>query len=501
MSFNQPVNPTIRRRSIAGMEGMYTKMWDPPTASPKTPDYIDVNLELARPGGPQPGLQPNPVPDFMLQRGFLAGLSESHVVQRDLMHGDTMVAWDGKVLNFYMFRDADLGQGGFWPGPTIRLPQGVIFHCQTHGHGPPPHTIHWHGHEPTPMNDGVGHCSMELGDYRYQWQPNFVGTYFYHCHRNTVQHFEFGLYGMTLVETRDAFNPGYPLNNTLGPGTKDPGAYPRRTAANLGHPGLAAFFSSKGINPAADLGWVGGNIWDPDPLGVYPANPHAMTVQYDVEALWVTDDRDSVWSDRAKDARTFYPKANKRPGVDDTFFHGFFHDFNADYWFVTGVDSDPNLWTPNPGPIRRGPGTYGAIPPDLVVPPELNSGVTGMQVSINARRGETILVRHLNGAYNDIVTTFPVDIIIIAWDGRALGVPPFGWNKPYVVPAGTRIHQSVARRYEALIHIPAAAPAVDDFATVEFYDTRTESAEFRQLVMGGAPVPPLHTTRIPIAIT
>lgn len=491
MSFTNPINPTIRRRSIAGMEGMYAKMWDPPTASPKTPEFIDVNQELAQ-GNPQ-GLFPNPVPEFMLANGFLGGLSVPHTVQRDLMHGMTIPAWDGKVINYFLFRDADLGLGAFFPGPTIRVPQGCIFQCQTHGHGPPPHTIHWHGHEPTPMNDGVGHCSMELGDYRYQWQPNFVGTYFHHCHRNTVQHFEFGLYGMSLVETRDAYNPNYPINNAdpNAPQSKDPGAYPRRTAANL---------SLLGFNQAQldALGWVGGSIFDPDPLGVYPANPHAMTVEYDVEALWVTDDRDSIWSDRAKDARAFYPKANKRPGVDDTFFHGFFHDFNADYWFVTGVASDPRL-VAGQGTPRRGPGFIGAIPPGVVVPPELNSGVTGMQVSINAKVDDTILVRHLNGAYNNIVTRFPVPIYIIAWDGRALGVPPFGLNKPYLVPAGTPIVQSVARRYDALILATAPTPP-NTFATVEFYDTRTESAEFKQLVMNGATVPPLHTTRIPIVI-
>ena len=84
--------------------------------------------------------------------------------------------------------------GGTYPGPTLRMPRSVLFHAETSGKGPPPHTIHWHGIEPTPLNDGVGHCSMELGHYTYQWQPNFMGFYFAHCHRNTMQHFEYGLY-------------------------------------------------------------------------------------------------------------------------------------------------------------------------------------------------------------------------------------------------------------------------------------------------------------------
>ena len=56
------------------------------------------------------------------------------------------------------------------------------------------------------MNDGVGHASMEIGEYTYQWQPNHIGSYFYHCHRNTIQHFEFGLYGFLIIEPPDAFD-------------------------------------------------------------------------------------------------------------------------------------------------------------------------------------------------------------------------------------------------------------------------------------------------------
>jgi hypothetical protein len=354
----------------------------------------------------------------------------------------------------------------------------VIYHAQTHAHGPPPHTIHWHGIEPTPMNDGVGHCSTELGDYLYQWQPNFIGTYFYHCHRNTVQHFEFGLYGALLIEPPDAYADALTA-----------GGYPRRTAANLATTDVAAYLASKGLDAATDFGFVAGDPVD----GVANGDPHAFTIRYNVEALWVPDDRDSIWSDKAPDARTFYPKVNGQPGVDDTFYHGFFHDFNADYWFVTGVPvlghkGDGSLATPVP--IKDPALVFGT--PDGTVPAALNSGVAGMQVAINANVNDVILVRCLDAAYNCISVTFPMDVIIVAWDGRALGVPPFArYNHAYVVPAGTAIHTSTARRYDALIR--SAAP-FSGYATVQFIDTHGQN-------IPGRPEPVLVTTKIPITIT
>ena len=90
-------------------------------------------------------------------------------------------------------------------------------------------------------------------------------------------------------------------------------------------------------------------------------------------------------------------------------------------------------------------------------------------VSVNANVGETVLVRVLNGAYDTAEVTFPIEITIIAWDGRALGVPPFHrYSHSYKVAAGTPIKFSVARGSDCLIKSDTPFSGV---AEVNFYKT------------------------------
>jgi hypothetical protein len=177
-----------------------------------------------------------------------------------------------------------------------------------------------------------------------------------------------------------------------------------------------------------------------------------------------------------------------QPGINDRFAEnpgrdGFaaFNDFNADYWYVTGV------------PVPANKGGVGTIPANVVIPAGVNSGITGTQVSINAATGQTVLVRCLDAAYNSLRLTFPVDVVIIAWDGRALGVAPYGHNESYLVPAGTPIDMTVARRFDALIRETSPTPA-GSFIKAEFINHNSQSPdddEGEEIVM---------TARVPLNI-
>jgi FtsP/CotA-like multicopper oxidase with cupredoxin domain len=115
---------------------------------------------------------------------------------------------NGPEFEFWSFEDGNSGRG--LPGPLLRLTEGQLFHG-TVKPSKKVHTIHWHGIEPDPRNDGVGHTSFEVtGDYTYQWRPEVgesgnpnrgtSGTYFYHCHVNTPLHVQMGMFGPIIVD-------------------------------------------------------------------------------------------------------------------------------------------------------------------------------------------------------------------------------------------------------------------------------------------------------------
>ncbi len=151
----------------------------------------------------------NPVTEFR-QTPALAVQLEVH--KRELRMDD------GAVFEMWSFEDQTYERG--FPGPTLRLQEGQVFHGTVHP-SMGPHTIHWHGMEPDPRNDGVGHTSFEVdGRYTYQFQPEpgrpgdpnngAAGTYFYHCHVNTPLHAQMGMFGPLVVDP--VVHPDYPVS-------------------------------------------------------------------------------------------------------------------------------------------------------------------------------------------------------------------------------------------------------------------------------------------------
>jgi FtsP/CotA-like multicopper oxidase with cupredoxin domain len=116
---------------------------------------------------------------------------------RDVDNSFDLTLADGSTVRMWVFADQ---VGPSFPSPPIRVREGQIVHT-TLNSSLNTHTIHHHAIDCSPFNDGVGHTSFEVsGSYTYQWYAAQSGTYFYHCHKNTVLHFEMGMYGALIID-------------------------------------------------------------------------------------------------------------------------------------------------------------------------------------------------------------------------------------------------------------------------------------------------------------
>lgn len=193
-------------------------------------------------------------------------------------------------LDMWVIEDEATGIATF-PSPVMRVVEGEIVHdiVQTSGG---PHTIHHHGIEPTTANDGAGANSFEIeGRYDYQWLASEPGTYLYHCHRNTVLHFERGMWGPLIID------PTRPTGVTNVPVPPYPG----------GGPGLV-----KGFNAPSHL------------------------IRYDIEAAWLTTEHDSRWHELGHDAG-MAGCTPTGPFTNLSNPDNILHDFRPDVYTLTGV--------------------------------------------------------------------------------------------------------------------------------------------------------------------
>jgi FtsP/CotA-like multicopper oxidase with cupredoxin domain len=170
--------PTIHRHLVAGgaEDRQFTKFVDPPSEPDRTLDRVAPDVRIAR----------RLAENFDLPLPFR------------LPNGD-------RKLRMWVI--ADPGRAVTFPSPLVRVRAGQTVHA-TVSTSKGEHTIHWHGIEPTPMNDGVGKHSFEIkGTYTYQWTPRQPGFFYSHGPVNTPLHFEMGLLGGLIVDP--ARGPGW----------------------------------------------------------------------------------------------------------------------------------------------------------------------------------------------------------------------------------------------------------------------------------------------------
>jgi FtsP/CotA-like multicopper oxidase with cupredoxin domain len=157
---------------------------------------------------PTPNLVTDAQAAQLIAQGKITGLKK---FQRNFFSSGKAIMPDGVQIEHWGFDDGSDSKP--LPSPQIRVLEGEIAQV-TLTTGKKVHTIHHHGIEPDPFNDGVGHTSFETsGTYTYQWRASEAGSYWYHCHVNTVLHVQMGLFGTLVVDPYPATNPKRAFRN------------------------------------------------------------------------------------------------------------------------------------------------------------------------------------------------------------------------------------------------------------------------------------------------
>lgn len=99
-----------------------------------------------------------------------------------------------------------------YPAPTLEMEEGERIEVTLTNIGPlkggikrVAHTIHWHGLDTDQANDGVPHTSpaIQVGEsFTYTFEATHAGTYFYHCHVDTIEHLQMGMHGSLIVKAK-----------------------------------------------------------------------------------------------------------------------------------------------------------------------------------------------------------------------------------------------------------------------------------------------------------
>jgi manganese oxidase len=116
---------------------------------------------------------------------------------------------DGRTLYIWGYSLENRPGSATLPGPLLEVNEGDIVKITLTNIGPSkegvhhvPHTIHLHGLDVNQENDGVPDTAppVRVGQsFTYVFEATHAGTYWYHCHVDTVEHLTMGMYGALIV--------------------------------------------------------------------------------------------------------------------------------------------------------------------------------------------------------------------------------------------------------------------------------------------------------------
>ncbi|WP_274363194.1 multicopper oxidase domain-containing protein [Paenibacillus thermotolerans] len=126
---------------------------------------------------------------------------------------------DGKQVYVWGYSLKNEPGSALYPSPTLEVNEGDQVEITLTNIGPLKkgikklaHTIHWHGLDTNQQNDGVPHTSLaiQVGEsFTYKFTAGHAGTYFYHCHVDTIEHLQMGMFGAFIVKAKDGVNQAW----------------------------------------------------------------------------------------------------------------------------------------------------------------------------------------------------------------------------------------------------------------------------------------------------
>ena len=336
-------------------------------------------------------------PDLITQQTLPLGMKLVECERK--FFSSNLVMPDGSKVEIWAFEDPrqkDAAKRFQFPSAPIIVHKGDLVHTILKS-SKNSHTIHHHGIEPTPMNDGVGHTSFEVtGSYTYQWRATECGSFFYHCHKNTALHVEMGMYGMLTVlpkESEHVRTDGKFRFNAFPPIPED---------TLISDAVLATSF------------------------GTIPSETRDALRAYDVEAIWVADEMDPVWH-----------KLNHNAGLCGE--DAGLNNFNPKHFLISGVPFHQQG-------LKKGR-PFAPNPKNLEL------------VNTTAMLGQTVLIRFTHAGYTVLRIDVPnnLEVVLIEDSGRQYGSEhspystPFMGNNPLSADSTTPGTITPARRTTGLV--------------------------------------------------